>query len=65
MGKNPLLIRTKVFIQGEEVMKKEIVETIPSIIDTFDKTKLSTKIMLTAIFVATAIILIFVYILSK
>lgn len=46
-------------------MKREIVETIPNIIVTFDKIKLSTKVILALIFIAIAIILIFVYILSK
>lgn len=46
-------------------MKSEIIGNIPTIIDTFDKVKLSTKVVLVIIFIAIALILIFVYILSK
>lgn len=44
-------------------MKSEMIEIIPNIIVAIDKTKLSTKVILGLI--AIAIILIFVYILSK
>jgi len=45
-------------------MKSEIIGSIPTIIDTFDKAKLSTKVVLAIIFIAIALILIFVYILK-
>lgn len=45
-------------------MKSEIIGNIPAIIDTFDKAKLSTKVILALIFIAIAPILIFVYILK-
>lgn len=45
-------------------MKSEIIGNIPTIIDAFDKAKLSTKVVLAIIFMAIALILIFVYILK-
>lgn len=57
------IIEKKFLFQKEEVMKSEIIEIIPNIIVAIDKTKLSTKATLGLI--AIAIILIFVYILSK